>query len=117
LANPFNSINNGKTWFGGNTQPIPIGCESTDITVNPKNSSWMYAFSWSGGLSVSDDSGLEFHNVVPGSPSYLLPPTALLVDPYNESYVFLLMIKVYTMERSMGELGLYGQTRLCMQLL
>jgi photosystem II stability/assembly factor-like uncharacterized protein len=84
----FISINHGKTWFGGNTQPIPIGGEGTDITVNPKNSSWMYAFSWSGGLSVSDDSGLEFHNVVPGSPSYLLPPTALLVDPYNESNVF-----------------------------
>jgi hypothetical protein len=84
----FISIDSGKSWFGGNTQPIPIGGESTDIAVNSANASWLYAFSWSGGLSVSDNGGLEFHNVVPGAPFYLLPPTALLVDPYNESNVF-----------------------------
>jgi hypothetical protein len=84
----FISIDGGKSWFGGNTQPIPIGGESTDIAVNPANASWIYAYSWSGGLSVSDDGGLEFHNVVSGAPFYLLPPTALLVDPYNKSNVF-----------------------------
>jgi len=84
----FISIDCGKSWFGGNTQPIPIGGESTYAAVHPTNASWIYAFSWSGGLSVSDDGGLEFHNVVPGAPFYLLPPTALLVDPYNESNVF-----------------------------
>jgi photosystem II stability/assembly factor-like uncharacterized protein len=84
----FISIDGGKSWFGGNTQPIPIGGESTDIAVNPANASWLYAYSWSGGLSVSDDGGLEFQNVVPGAPFYLIPPTALLVDPYNKSNLF-----------------------------
>jgi len=85
----FISIDGGKSWFGGNTQPIPIGGEGTDIAVNPANASWLYAYSWAyGGLSVSDDGGLEFQSVVPGTPSYLIPPTALFIDPYNNSNVF-----------------------------
>jgi photosystem II stability/assembly factor-like uncharacterized protein len=84
----FISIDGGKSWFGGNTQPIPIGGESVYIAVNPANASWLYAYRVSGELAVSDNSGLEFRNVVPGAPFYLLPPTALLVDPYNESNVF-----------------------------
>ena len=84
----FISIDDGKSWFGGNTQPIPIGGEGTDIAVNPANASWLYAYGWSGGLSVSDDGGLEFQSVVPGTPSYLLSPNALFIDPYNNSNVF-----------------------------
>jgi len=84
----FISIDGGKSWFGGNTQPIPIGGEGTDIAVNPANASWLYAYSWSDGLSVSDDGGLEFQSVVPGTPSYLLSPNALFIDPYNNSNVF-----------------------------
>jgi len=85
----FISIDGGKSWFGGNTQPIPIGGEGTDIAVNPANASWLYAYGWAyGGLSVSNDGGLEFQSVVPGTPSYLLSPNALFIDPYNNSNVF-----------------------------
>jgi len=84
----FLSLDAGKSWIGGNTPPIPIGGEGTDIVVNPENSSWMYALSWSAGLSVSKDSGMSFENVVQGSPSYLLSPQAVYINPYNESLVY-----------------------------
>ena len=85
----FLSVDGGKSWFGGNTQPIPIGGEGTDIAINPSNASWLYAYSMSGGLSVSNNSGLEFQNVVSGSTiPYLISPNALFIDPYNDSDVF-----------------------------
>lgn len=84
----FFSLNGGKTWMGGNTPPIPIGGETTDIYINPTNSSWIYAYSWSGGLSVSNDGGMSFQNVVPGNPSYLITPQAFYVNPYNNSLLY-----------------------------
>src|SRR5579883_15846 len=84
----FISLDNGKTWIGGNTPPIPVGGESTDVVVNPANSSWMYASSWSAGLAVSNNGGMNFQNMVQGSTSNLSTPEATYVDPYNESLVY-----------------------------
>jgi photosystem II stability/assembly factor-like uncharacterized protein len=84
----FISIDGGKSWFGGNTPPIPIGNEGTYIVVNPKNGSWVYAYSASGDLSVSNNNGLEFVNVVSTPPRYLLSPNSLFIDPYNSSNIY-----------------------------
>ncbi len=88
----FISHNSGKTWIGGNEQPIPIGGEGTFVYVNPYNSSWVYGVGIAGSLMISDNGATSFQSLN----SILGPPTSynwvngeeFYADQYNHSRIF-----------------------------
>ena len=87
----FVSRDSGRTWIGGNEQPIYLGGEGTFFWINQFNSSWVYAVGQNGDLMISNNSAFTFYpdgNIKGPSNYNWIDGQELYNDPLNHSRLF-----------------------------